>query len=447
MSLIFYAWWNPIYILLLVGPTALDYVAGQKIFDSPVLKTKRLWLAAALTSNLGILAFFKYGGFILDNAVWTARLLGFSAHSPQLNWVIPLGISFYTFQVMSYTLDIYRGKLAPARSFVNFLQFICFFPHLVAGPIVRARELLPQFDRRRRLSPAAIQGGIYFIIWGLFMKMVVADGVAFQVDSVFSVGDVHRFNWVKIWLTVILFSGQIFADFAGYSSIAIGLAMLMGVKFPRNFNYPYISSSFSEFWSRWHITLSHWLRDYLYVPLGGNRLGTSRTYLNLMVTMILGGLWHGASCTFVAWGAMQGAALSAERMIRGRSQLAPHHFGTEGAIGAFAASRRLFFMAIVFVFLLVTWVFFRSPTFSLAIAVLNKMFVSPFREQFIWPSDMNPYLFLLLPIIVLHMGQLAREWFGLRTSGYIRATAAAAMVLGLVVIQRPGRLDFIYFQF
>jgi alginate O-acetyltransferase complex protein AlgI len=446
-SLIFYAWWDPWYVLLLIGPTAIDYIAGQRIYDATNQKTKRLWLTLALSSNLGILAFFKYGGFILKNGLVIGTWLGWHATAPHLNWFIPLGISFYTFQVMSYSLDIYRGILKPASSFVSFLQFICFFPHLVAGPIVRAHELLPQFQRRRPLSPAAIQGGIYYIIWGLFMKMVVADSLAGPVDAVFSPGGLDRHGWVSVWLAVIFFSTEIFADFAGYSAIAVGLAMLMGIKFPRNFNYPYISASLAEFWMRWHITLSRWLRDYLYIPLGGNRLGKQRTYANLMLTMLLGGLWHGASWTFVAWGAMHGVGLCIERSFRNRARLVPHNFRTDGRIPFSHAIRRLLSMICVFIFLLITWVFFRSQTFSQAIAVLNMMFLAPFHAHFLWPTEMNGILMLLGAVALLHLGQLLHEWFGIRSSPLIRSTVAAAMFLAVLIVQRPDKHVFIYFQF
>ena len=447
LSLVFYAWWNPWYVLLLIGPTALDYVAGQKIYDTQSLRVKRGWLLLTIISNLGLLAFFKYGAFVLTNAQAASGWFGWHWQAPAVSWVIPVGISFYTFQVLSYSFDIYRGKLAPARNFVNFLQFICFFPHLVAGPIVRAHELLPQFDHRRRLSLGAIQGGIYYIIWGLFMKMVVADNIAMQVDFVFNADQLAKTDWLSTWLTVILFAGQIFADFAGYSSIAIGLAMLMGIKFPKNFNYPYISSSFSEFWTRWHITLSRWLRDYLYIPLGGNRKGKYRTYSNLMVTMLLGGLWHGANWTFVVWGAMHGGALAVERMFSRGKRTSQHRYNHVGRISFLEAIRRLSAMAFVFVFLLVTWVFFRSPTFSLAIAMLQKMFVAPFHGGTRWPFWINRYLYLLIPIVLLHMMQLSHEWFGLRKNAYARATFAAVMAFAILVVQRQGEHVFIYFQF
>jgi alginate O-acetyltransferase complex protein AlgI len=223
----------------------------------------------------------------------------------------------------------------------------------------------------------------------------------------------------------------------------------MGVRFPKNFNYPYISTSLGEFWTRWHITLSRWLRDYLYIPLGGNRKGKYRTYSNLMVTMLLGGLWHGASWTFVVWGAMHGAALAVERAIGGgrRSVLRPHSYFEEGRIVPHRALVRLMAMIVVFVFILVTWVFFRAPTFSLAIAVLHKMFIIPFREPFVWPAYMNRFLLLLIPIALLHAGQLMHEWFGLRKNAYVRATLAAGMMFALLVVQRQGEHVFIYFQF
>jgi len=440
-SLVFYGWWNPAYLPLVVGSAVVDYVAAGRIAASRSDRGRRAWLSISLASNLGLLAGFKYTPLLATDL---GPLLGWQPSEGLFDeWVVPIGISFYTFQTMSYTLDVYRRQLAPARSFGDFLLYVAFFPQLVAGPIVRAKSFLPQLERAPRWNSSRFELGMYRCVEGLFLKMVVADNLAVVVERVFD-GDVASFSSIAAWFGAIAFGAQIFADFAGYSGIAIGLAMMMGLRFPENFRAPYISAGLSEFWTRWHITLSSWLRDYLYISLGGNRGGALRTHANLMVTMLLGGLWHGASWTFVVWGGLHGLGLSIERLLRGkgRGQATvgrPH--------GGVACARRLAAIVVTFVFVHLTWVFFRAKDFTVAAEMLQRMFVAPFVGASGGVDVSFRFAVLLVPIILLHGAALCREWWGARTPAWLRGVAAGLMLAALVVVRRGEARDFVYFQF
>jgi len=447
MSLAFYGWWSPMYVPLIILSSIVDYAVGAKIYRSEVIPIQRLWLIISLICNLGILCIFKYGPFLMQNFAYLGRISGIISIDPFENWIIPVGISFYTFQSMSYSIDIYRGKMKPAKSFRDFFLFVSFFPQLVAGPIVRAHKFMPQLTCRPRLSALSTHRGLYYIIWGMFMKVVVADNLAIPVDYAFNMDNLLELSPAQAWMGLICFSNQIFADFAGYSSIAIGLAYLMGLRFPTNFNYPYISASFSEFWTRWHITLSQWLRDYLYISLGGNRKGNSWLYFNLIVTMLLGGLWHGPSWTFVIWGGLHGLSLCIERLLhRGRRQY-PHSYAKNGTITFFNAIRKLLGIMIVFLVVQVTWVFFRAESITMSLLFLKKMFVSPFTEVFFGEHVETIYFVLLIPVFIFHLGQLAHEWFGIRKTAYRLSVIAGIMLFLLLVVERSEEHAFIYFQF
>ena len=443
LSLFFYAWWNPWFVLLIASSAVIDYVAGGRIHAAPDGATRRAWLVLSLCTNLGLLAVFKYGPFAVQNASYVAGLLGYEAHWSLPGWVIPVGISFYTFQTLSYSIDLYFRRIQPCASFRDFFLYVAFFPQLVAGPIVRARELLPQFRQRRKLRLASVQTGLYFVITGLFLKTVIADNLSPEVGRVFESLSLDTMSPVRVWIGVVYFGVQIFADFAGYSNIAVGLACLMGLRFPENFRYPYISAGLSEFWERWHITLSSWLRDYLYIPLGGNRKGELRTYVNLMTTMLLGGLWHGASWTFVVWGALHGLGLCVERVLRGkRPRLAsvPTSLGT----GVAHLGRIL----VTFVFVHLCWVFFRAQSFGTASTIVERMFVAPFRE----PLGLEHFadarhLVLVGAVFVMHVAQLAHEWTGRSKGAYLRAAYCGVLVFLLIIVRGQFGIEFIYFQF
>jgi len=445
LSLLFYAWWRPEYLVLIWLSSFADYRLARRIHATDDTRARNRWLSLSLVLNLGLLAVFKYTPLVAETLGLGRRDADAGQPEWLANWIVPVGISFYTFQSLSYTIDVHARRLLPCRTFLDFFLFVSFFPQLVAGPIVRARELLPQLEYRRPLSWPRVQLGIYRCISGLFLKIVVADGLAVYVGSVFNRSHVESLSASQAWLGVVCFGVQIFADFAGYSGIAIGLGHLLGITFPENFRYPYISRSVSEFWSRWHITLSRWLRDYLYIPLGGNRRGVGRTYFNLLVTMLLGGLWHGASWTFVVWGAIHGIGLCVERMLNQETRITA---GRDPLRGGLDLAGRCLRIALVFVIVHVAWVFFRAPDFTLAVMLLQRMFVAPFQGELGLERLSNvPQIVLLLPVIALHLGQAAHEWLGLRKSVPLRLAVCILWIVLLFVIRRPDAAPFLYFQF
>src|SRR3954451_15369825 len=309
-SYVFYAWWDWRFVFLLAASTIVNHVLAVPIYRAGATSARKSLLALAIAFDLGLLGYFKYANFFLssaDNVFGTSWI----AHV-----VLPVGISFYSFMAISYVVDTYRGELVPA-SLARFAVFQAFFPHLVAGPIVRARELLPQLEQKRDPREVDVARAFFLIVSGLFLKVVIANHLATHiVDDVFAAPNSH--SSLEVLVAVYGYAVQIFADFCGYTNIAIGVALLLGFEFPQNFASPYSAVSLQDFWRRWHMTLSRWLRDYLYIPLGGSRKGRLTTYRNLMLTMLLGGLWHGAAWTFVAWGALHGGGLAWERFLRDR---------------------------------------------------------------------------------------------------------------------------------
>ncbi len=364
-SYIFYGWWDVRFLSLIVASTLIDYWIGLRLgVVAGEVGRKRL-LLASLASNLGLLFTFKYFNFFRDSLVEAFGSVGIELSGPTLDIVVPVGISFYTFQTLSYTIDVYRGNLRPEPSLLKFSVFVSFFPQLVAGPIVRASDFLPQLSRDHAVRWRNIVTGSSQVLLGFVKKCVIADSLAPYVDAVFE--NPESRTSITLLLAVVFYAFQIYCDFAGYSDIAIGLARVMGYHFPRNFRYPYFASSFSNFWQRWHISLSSWLRDYLYIPLGGNRKGTTRTYINLMLTMLIGGLWHGAAWTFVVWGGLHGLYLVAQRL----TAVAVQSLNWQRISQTFIA--RASSGAIVFCLVCLAWVFFRSPDFGTAISLLGKI--------------------------------------------------------------------------
>ncbi|MEO6255416.1 MAG: MBOAT family protein [Sphingomicrobium sp.] len=437
-SYLFYAAWNPPFVILLWISTVVDWWAAQAMVKSERAATRRAWMLASVIVNLGMLGFFKYGAFLLGNFVELAGSLGIVYQPPKWDIVLPVGISFYTFATLSYTLDVYLRRSKPAGSFLNYALFVTFFPHLVAGPIMRPTELVPQFEQPRRATSHQIYFGLALITLGLFQKVVLADG--FLGPVVEQVYDAHKGVPMALdaWVATLAFSGQIFCDFAGYSTTAIGVAMCLGFAMPDNFRFPYAAIGFSDFWRRWHITLSSWLRDYLYIPLGGNRHGVARTYAALMGTMLLGGLWHGANWTFVAWGGLHGLYLSVERWLKSRfAGFEPGRF-TLVMIGV-----------LTFVLINITWVFFRAHDFAGAATVLRAMAglqVKPIGM--IGALPMAYALVIVAGIVGTHwaMRNQTLEIAIERTPAWAVATAWAAMAMAVVAEQGTGSA-FIYFQF
>ena len=298
-SYTFYGWWNPLYLILIGYSSALDYFVVAKMVRS---ERKKLWLSLSLVNNLALLSFFKYGNFVAENLNLLLSALGTSYAIPMPNILLPVGISFYTFQSMSYTIDCYRGKIDREKSFVRYAAFVSLFSQLVAGPIERARNLLPQLRRTPRISKLDVADGLSLFIVGLFKKVALADCLALYVDKVYVMP--AQYQSPALILATFAFAWQIYFDFSGYTDMARGVARMMGFRLMLNFNNPYLATGLGDFWSRWHISLSTWFRDYVYVPLGGNRHGIFNTYKNMVLTMVISGLWHGASWTFIIWGAL-----------------------------------------------------------------------------------------------------------------------------------------------
>jgi alginate O-acetyltransferase complex protein AlgI len=368
-SYVFYGAWNPPFALLLFATTALDFYLGSRIANAKTAGSRKAWMWASVTSNLSMLGFFKYGNFLLENTQWLLARVGVHYQPPHLDVFLPIGISFYTFHSLSYTLDVYRGVCQPTRSLRDFTLAVSFFPQLVAGPIVRAADFLPQLASPRVLAPGQFGWGLALMTLGLFQKTVLADTLlAGTADAVFGHGG--PLQTIHAWAGVLAFAGQIFFDFAGYSTTAIGCALCLGFHLKDNFRFPYAALGFSDFWRRWHISLSTFLRDFLYIPLGGNRHGTTRAAINLMLVMLIGGLWHGAAWTFVVWGAIHGGFLVIERLL--------NWFINKAQINRELPVQFLVSM-ITFVVVCFAWVFFRAADFTSA-ARLTRAMVGAFPK-------------------------------------------------------------------
>ncbi len=428
-SYVFYGWWDWRFLFLIALSTAVDFVSAKKIDRSGNPVVRRRWLMLSCLTNLGALGVFKYYDFFAGSLATLTRGLGWEIDAVTLNVVLPVGISFYTFQTLSYTIDVYRGQMKPERNLLTFAVFVCYFPQLVAGPIERGRRMIPQFRKLQPITAEGVRRGVSYCLIGLFTKLVLADNAAAIANSAFrsdqpSVGDTL--------VGAYGFAIQIYGDFAGYSSIAIGLACIMGFRLSPNFRQPYFAASFREFWQRWHISLSTWLRDYLYISLGGNRRGRWITYRNLLITMGLGGLWHGAAWTFVTWGLLHGLYLTLERAFVGRRPV-PRGFG-----------RRLLSRFLVFHLICLAWIFFRAESFGQAFHMLGGL---------ARPGLGSPMA--VLTIIVLAGCTFLLDGWRERTKepspvtrfGPLGLGAAwAALIVGLVVFTGESQ-TFIYFQF
>ena len=467
-SYIFYAAWNPPFILLLWLSTVVDFFVGRALYKQENKYKKRLLLVVSLIGNLGMLCFFKYGTFLLDNFVAIVSALGIDYHPARPNIILPAGISFYTFTTLCYTIDMYKKESKPVKNLLDFSLFVTFFPHLVAGPIVRPPQLVPQFESPKLATRSQLTQGLFLLSLGLFMKVVMADTLlAGSSDSVFNFP--NPLLPLDAWMGVLAFSGQIFFDFAGYSTCAIGVAMCLGFSLPENFRYPYAAIGFSDFWRRWHITLSTWLRDYLYIPLGGNRKGKGRTYINLMLTMLLGGLWHGASWTFVVWGALHGIYLCAERWLRSgarpqkdseveiqptivaRQRKPVAMMGASLAPAFFRNRSARLFIAALFTFFLVnvTWVFFRAADFHTAWRILGSLFALTKNGAALLPT------LDIIKVSVITILLVGTHWF-MRNTSILQQTQKMkwwavglswGIMLILLIISQKSSDSFIYFQF
>jgi alginate O-acetyltransferase complex protein AlgI len=428
--------------VIFVGST-VDFVIGLALARLTRPIARNALLCVSIGYYVGVLAFFKYWNFAADSFASLASVMGARVSVTHLRVALPFGISFFTFETMSYTIDVWRGTLPPARRYLDYLLFVCFFPHLVAGPIVRPAQMLPQLAGPPRDDAATQARGLYRIATGLAKKIVVGDYLAQAiVNRVFATPE--RFSALEVLLATYAYAFQIYADFSGYSDVAVGSAALFGYELPENFDAPYLSRDLQEFWRRWHITLSTWLRDYVYKPLGGSRDGAMRTYRNLMITMVLGGLWHGASWTFVIWGALHGVALAVTR-IRQRARAAAAAWGGEEIMSG-GAPRWLLTLA-TFHFVCFAWIFFRAPTLDHAVLALRQLAVGGWTLEHATPK----VAWVIAAAALLHAvprdweGRV-REWF-VRTPAVVQGLvlAAAAVALHLAAGAKPE--PFVYGQF
>lgn len=356
-SYVFYMAWSPVLIFLIWTSTLVDFWVARKIAESEDGRARKLLLVVSLAVNLGLLSYFKYADFLLQSFSELISLIGIHYQAPQFNILLPIGISFYTFQTLSYTIDIYRRKLAPTNSLLDFSLFVTFFPQLVAGPIVRAVDFLPQCEVAKRVTKEQLLLGSVLFIFGILLKTVFADSFfAPVVDGVYN--NVEAASAVSSWLAIFSFSMQIYCDFAAYSICAIAVAIMLGFALPINFNSPYAATGFSDFWQRWHISLSSWLRDYLYISLGGNKWGKLLTFRNLIITMALGGLWHGASIGFMLWGLLHGLFLVLEHGLKRFTIFIP----------------KFVLVVVTFVIVSLLWIPFRSTDYSIMISVFQSLF-------------------------------------------------------------------------
>ncbi|HEX5063886.1 MAG TPA: MBOAT family protein [Kofleriaceae bacterium] len=435
-SYAFYAAWDPPFVLLLWGSTVVDWFVAKAMARSERKGRRKALLLISLGFNLSLLGYFKYAGFLARTFASIAGSVGFHWTPTDLGIVLPIGISFYTFMTISYVLDVYLRRAAPARSFLDYALYVTFFPHLVSGPIVRATELIPQFESPRRANADQFGWGLALLALGLFEKVVIADGIlAPVVDKVYAPVLEHVTS-TDAWAGTLAFAGQIFCDFAGYSTAAIGVSLCLGFALPDNFRFPYGAIGFSDFWRRWHITLSAWLRDYLYIPLGGNRHGPTRTHVNLMLTMLIGGLWHGASWTFVVWGGLHGLYLVGERVAKRLVQPTPV-WETPFA--------RAFLALLTFTLVCFAWVFFRATTFTQAFTIVRAMFGDGQGvAQVTSPLPLIPVFALVAAHMALHRTTL--EAVVERTPWPTRAIVLSIFVVCLFLFPGIDRA-FIYFQF
>ena len=438
-SYYFYASWDERFLLLIIASSIVDYLCGKFIFKSETQFKRKLFLAISIITNLGMLGFFKYYNFFIESFIDFATLWGFSANKNTLSIILPVGISFYTFQTLSYSIDIYKRKLEPVSNIISFFTFVAFFPQLVAGPIERAVNLLPQIQKRQQFDINLFSSGLRIILWGLFKKVVIADRLSFIVDRIFELPS--EVSGLYLLIVAILFGIQIYCDFSGYSDIAIGSSRLLGIHLMDNFKQPYFSLSFKEFWQRWHISLSTWFRDYVYIPLGGSRKGKIRTNLNLMVTFVVSGLWHGANYTFLLWGFFHGFFLIIEKKFKlPQIKLV-----------------KLIYGILVFMLVNLLWIFFRAENIEQAWLIFKRIFMFTKADQFICDvaglTDFKTNISLAAGLIVFVTGEYLLKSNGIDESvlSLKRTVRWGIYYFIVLMILIFGVLDiapqFIYFQF
>ncbi len=440
VSALFYGWVHPWFLILLYGSSVLDYFMGLGMVRWP--DRKRIFLLISMTGNLGMLGYFKYVDFFIENFLVVFDAIGLQTSVHTLGVFLPVGISFYTFQTMSYTIDVYRGELQPRRNFLDYVGFVSFFPQLVAGPVERAGNLLRQMEVDRVFSWAAVRSGVALAMWGAFKKVVCADTIAPYVDKVFILKEP---SGPLIWAATLGFAIQILADFSGYTDIARGVARMLGFELIENFKHPYLSANPSEFWKRWHVSFSTWIRDYLYIPTGGSRGGFWATTRSTFIAMVLSGLWHGAAWTFILWGAYHAALLTGYRLVTRRIPDAIRNARPAGLpLGEAAA------VVIMFGFTLLGWMIFRETRLDRLTLYLSQSPFSASPDEWVatWVM-LGVCAFTAAPMVAV----LCWERFvqpRLHTSPWylpIQTTGWAVAALGIFVFYRNVGNDFIYFQF
>lgn len=426
-SYAFYAWWRPDFLALLVAVTVGTYAVALAIGAAPDKKRKLRWLTLGVTANLAALAYFKYANFGMDSLNAVLGWMGASAVA-FTHVLLPIGLSFYIFHAISYLVDIYREEAPPARNLIDFAAFIALFPHLVAGPVLRYHLLAEQFRARTHSLERFSRGSVIFMV-GLCKKVLIADAVAPLADAAFSATNP---SFADAWLGALAYTVQLFFDFSGYTDMAIGLALMIGFVFPENFNDPYVSKSITEFWKRWHMSLSNWLREYLYISLGGNRHGVVRTYINLFLTMLLGGLWHGANWTFVVWGAWHGGILALERYWESR-------FGPSRLPGAVRVAKTMLLV-------IIGWVFFRAADMAGAWRMLRGMAgaqgweLSAHMQWQVVPERLG--------VLVLGVGLVyAMPWLRRTRGSVLRYALIPLFVWAVATLSAQAFTPFLYFQF
>jgi len=442
-SYIFYGWWDWRFLSLILLSTIVDYTIGLQLQKTGKQTKRKYLLWGSLLFNLGLLAFFKYYNFFIDNWIVAWEAFGVTMHRSTLNIILPVGISFYTFQTLSYTIDVYRNKLKATTDFVAFASFVSFFPQLVAGPIERASNLLPQFYKKRVFNYEIAKNGIALIVWGLFKKIVIADSCAVYANAIFE--DYQSKDSLTLILGAVYFAFQIYGDFSGYSDIAIGTSRLFGFDLMRNFNYPYFSRDIAEFWRRWHISLSTWFRDYLYIPIGGSRGSKLKQLRNVIIIFVVSGFWHGPNWTFVIWGLLN-ALYFIPLLLQGKNRRNLDEIPTNKF--RVPNIKVLFQIASTFILTTVAWVFFRSETLFDAFEYLKRIVL--FEEfKFVKYLSIERYAIELIPILFL---LVVIEWFSKEKEHpimgkYVLVKLYVVILLIIVFGVYSNPSDFIYFQF
>lgn len=444
-SLLFYGWWDSRFLSLLLFSTVIDYGIGLLMGRCTTQRMRQFLLCVSLTVNLGVLAFFKYCNFFISSFNDAFSLFGQELRIDSLNIILPVGISFYTFQTLSYTIDVYRRKLEPTRDLIAFAAFVSFFPQLVAGPIERATHLLPQFYSKRTFDYHLAADGMRQILWGLFKKMVIADNCAAHANTIFD--GYTEFSGSTLLLGAFFFSVQIYCDFSGYSDIAVGTSRLFGFDLMQNFAFPYFSRDVAEFWRRWHISLSTWFRDYIYIPMGGNRGKLYYRIRNTLVVFLLSGLWHGANWTFIAWGALN-ALYFLPLLIRNKNRL---HLDTVAHGRLLPSLRELLSIASTFSMVLLAWIFFRATSLQQAISMLGNIFSSSLFTVPRFPGERKEITLVMIGVLFLvewigREEKHAIEKIGLAWSRPARWCVYYALMFTIVLLAGQDQ-QFIYFQF